>query len=151
MRHGGHDMVSRGRWRLAAAAVLLMLASTPGYAKDGRVHLTLVKAGATAGGTGILFYDLRKYGLKIGGIDSGKLHARRTNLVGTASNLESTADIVGTYAATDANHAVAGRGKMAELKNSKGVVLELYGVNLDGTLDLNGLTIVNSGWQTHPE
>jgi hypothetical protein len=137
--------------RFVAAAVLLMIASAQAQANDGRVQLTFVKAAADASGTGVLFYELQRYSLRIEGIDAKAFRGKRVDLVGTASNLQNTADIVGTYTAADAAHASAGHGAVARLENEKGVVLEVRGVNLNRPLSLNGLRLINSGWQIDSE
>jgi hypothetical protein len=73
-------------------------------------------------------------------------------LIGTASNLRSPADIMGTYTAADAG-AIVRRAKMASLENAKGVVIEIRAVNLNRwfTLNLSGMTIKNLGWQPSSE
>ena len=65
------------------------------------------------------------------------------DLVGTASNLRTAADIAGTYSAVSAGIAVAGGAKAATLQNSNGVVLQLQGrqVGFEASLSLSGLTI----------
>jgi hypothetical protein len=113
------------------------------YAEDGRIHITFLKAGYGSG-SGYLFYQDQKYGL---GINSTEITA--IDLVGTASNLHSAADIIGTYTAADAGSATLRQGKTARFENAKGVVLEMRTVNLNRlfSLNLSGMTIKNLGWQ----
>jgi hypothetical protein len=80
-----------------------------------------------AGGTGVLTYKGRRYPLRIGGISAGTVGVAKADLVGRASNLPNPGDIVGTYTAVSAGIAVAGRGKVAHLQNSNGVILDLRG------------------------
>jgi len=65
------------------------------------------------------------------------------DLVGTASNLRTAADIAGTYSALSAGIAVAGGAKVATLQNSNGVVLQLRGrqVGFSASLSVSRLTI----------
>jgi hypothetical protein len=65
------------------------------------------------------------------------------DLVGTASNLRTAADIAGTYSALSAGIAVAGGGKVATLQNANGVVLQVQGsqVGFSASLSVSGLTI----------
>jgi hypothetical protein len=74
-------------------------------------------------------------------------------LTGTALNLRSAADIIGTYAPVDDGAPTVGPAKTARLENPKGVVLEIRGVNMNRgfTLNLAGMTIKNLGWQPSPD
>jgi hypothetical protein len=135
----------------AALTVMSMSAQAQSDVEPGRVQLTFMKAERE--GNGNLFFDGQKYGLSINGIKIGGFRITRIDLVGTASNLSSASDIIGTYAATDAKGATVGYARMAELANQKGVVLEIRGVNLRRkfTLNLTGMTIKNLGWQPSSE
>ena len=61
----------------------------------------------------------------------------------TSSGIVGPSDIEGTYTAGQASVAVAGGEKVAELKNSKGVVLKVKGkqVGLELALDLSGMEV----------
>jgi hypothetical protein len=128
-------------------ALLLVAMSGPTYAETGRIHITLDKTGY---GSGNLFYEAQKYGLSISGIKVSGFRVTKVELTGTALNLDSAADIIGTYAGVDAGVSIVGHAKTARLENPKGVVLEIQGVNLSRkfTLNLNGITIKTLGWQT---
>jgi hypothetical protein len=67
----------------------------------------------------------------------------KAELIGEVYNLKQPSDIEGTYSAVQAGVAVAGGGKVAELKNSKGVVLKVKGkqVGLELALDLSGMGV----------
>jgi hypothetical protein len=134
-----------------ALTVMSMSAHAQSDVETGRVQITFVKAGGE--GNGNLFFGGQEYGLNINGIKIGGFRIKRIDLVGTASNLRSASDIIGTYAATDAKGATVGYARMAELANQKGVVLEIRGVNLRRrfTLNLTGMSIKNLGWQPLPE
>ena len=131
-------------------ALLIAAASGPAYAESGRIQITLDKTGY---GSGNLFYEAQKYGLSISGIKVSGFRITKIDLTGTALNLNSAADIVGTYAGGDAGVSIVGRVKTARLENPKGVVLEIQGVNLSRkfTLNLDGITIKTLGWQTPQE
>ena len=124
--------------------LLLIGTSGPSYAETGRIHITLDKTGH---GSGNLFYEAQKYGLSITGIKVSGFWVTR---IDTASNLDSAADIIGTYTGADAGVSIVGHAKAARLENPKGEVLEIQGVNLNRkfTLNLAGITIKILGWQT---
>jgi len=62
---------------------------------------------------------------------------------GVAYNMRSPADIAGTYGAAGAGFTLVGGGKVAQLQNEKGVILQVHGVQigLEVNLDLAGMTI----------
>jgi hypothetical protein len=64
-------------------------------------------------------------------------------LVGTASNLRTAADIVGTYTQGSAALAVVGGARAATLQNANGVLIRVRGpaVGLEASLSLSGMTI----------
>jgi len=86
----------------------------------------------------------KQYRVEIGGVSLGAtIGASKAELVGEVYNLKSPNDIEGTYVAGQAGVAVVGGGKVAELKNSKGVVLKIKGkqVGLELALDLSGMGV----------
>jgi hypothetical protein len=121
--------------------------SGPTFAETGRIHITLDKTGY---GSGNLFYEAQKYGLSISGVKVRGFRITRIELTGAALNLNSAADITGTYTGADAEVSIVGQAKTARLENPKGVALEIQGVNLNRkfTLNLDGITIKTLGWQT---
>ena len=140
--------------KLVTAFAALIVMSMSVYAQsnaEGRVQITFIKAGGE--GNGNLFFEGQKYGLSINGIKIAGFRITRIDLVGTALNLRSASDIVGTYSAADAKDATVGYASMAQLENQKGVVLEVRGVNLNRrfTLNLSGMNIKDVGWQPPPE
>jgi len=129
-----------------ATLALLLAASTPSHAQQGSVRLHIVKAGfivGVGGGSGVLYYHGHRYPLSIGGIGVGSLGIAAVDLVGTASNLHSPADIAGTYAAAGAGATIVGGAQVATLQNERGVVLNVRGpqVGLQVSLGLAGMTI----------
>ena len=131
---------------VAMAAALTLGAASQAQADAGRIHAKILKAGfivGVGGGNGTLTYHGRKYPLRFGGISAGTIGVAGVELVGTASNLRSPADIAGAYSAVGAGIALVGGAKVARLQNANGVVIELHGVQvgLDLSLNLSGLTI----------
>jgi hypothetical protein len=127
-------------------AVILTGVPSQSYAETGSVRLKITKVGfivGVGGGSGILHFKGKNYRLSIGGVSAGTIGVAGADLVGTASNLRTAADIAGTYSAVSAGVAVAGGAKAATLQNSNGVVLQLQGrqVGLEASLSLSGLTI----------
>jgi hypothetical protein len=131
---------------ITVAAIILTGATSQSYAKTGSVRLKITKVGfivGVGGGSGTLTFKGKHYRLSIGGVSAGTIGVAGMDLVGTASNLRTAADIVGTYSALSAGIAVAGGGKVATLQNSNGVVLQLQGrqVGFSASLSVSGLTI----------
>ena len=135
-----------------ALMLTAMTATAQGNAEDGRIHITFSKGGR-GGGSGYLFYQGQKYGLAIVSPEIGRVWTTSIDLIGTASNLHGTSDILGTYSAADAAAGTVRRGKTVRLENKKGVVLEIRAVNLNrwSTLNLSGMTLKNAGWQPSSE
>jgi lipid-binding SYLF domain-containing protein len=132
--------------------VLVVAASTGLFANmaaaaDATINLTLYKAGFIVGGSGgdgTLTFKGKKYPVSIGGVSLGAtIGASKAELIGEVRNMKQPSDIEGMYSAVQAGVAVAGGGKVAELKNSKGVVLKVKGaqVGLEVALDLSGMEI----------
>jgi len=141
------------RFFVGAAATLIvamgtmLFADAASAAPAATIQITLYKAGfivGGAGGTGTLKFKGKQYPLSIGGVSLGAtIGASKAELIGEVYNLKSPSDIEGTYAAGQASVAVVGGAKVAELKNSKGVVLKLKGkqIGLELALDLSGMEI----------
>jgi hypothetical protein len=144
-------MLSLFRATKFCAAILVaatMVAGTPtrSYAETGSVRLKITKVGfivGVGGGSGTLTFQGKHYRLSIGGVSAGTIGVAGMDLVGTASNLRTAADIAGTYSALSAGIAVAGGAKVATLQNANGVVLQLQGrqVGFSASLSVSGLTI----------
>ena len=132
---------------LLVAAGTMLFASLATAAPDGTIELTLYKAGFIVGGSGgegTLKFKGKQYPVSIGGVSLGAtIGVSKAELIGEVSNLKQPGDIEGVYSAVQAGVAVAGGGKVAELKNSKGVVLKIKGkqVGLELALDLSGMEV----------
>jgi hypothetical protein len=131
---------------IIVAAIMLAGTLSRTYADTGAIRFHIVKAGfiiGAGGGSGALNFRGRQYRLSIGGINVGTIGASAVDLVGTAYNLRSAADIVGTYTQGSAAIAVVGGGRVATLQNPNGVVIKVSGpaVGLEASLSLSGMTI----------
>src|SRR5580658_2254793 len=129
-----------------AALTIMAAAPSPSQAATGSVRLHIVKVGfiiGVGGGNGRLYFNHHVYPLSLGGIGIGSLGVAAVDLVGTASNLHSPYDIVGTYSVAGAGAAFVGGAAAATLQNEKGVVLQVRGVQagFQVSLSLGGMTI----------
>jgi lipid-binding SYLF domain-containing protein len=139
------------RWTSAVAAVAMasaLLAFAPAaYAANGTIELEIYKAGFIVGGSGgkgTLKLAGKSYPVEIGGVSLGAtIGFSKAELIGEVLNIKQPSDIEGVYTAGQAGVAVAGGSKVAELKNSKGVVLKVKGkqIGLEFSLDLSGMEI----------
>lgn len=129
------------------ALVALIGLSTTSHAESGTVTLTIYKAGwilGGSGGSGVLDFHGRRYGLSTGGIDYGLVFGgSKTILHGRVSNIRRSSDVAGVYAAAGAGLTVGRGARGIVLTNQKGAVLELTGrqVGLMANVDLSGLAI----------
>jgi uncharacterized membrane protein YuzA (DUF378 family) len=131
---------------IVVAAIMLIGALSWSYAETGSVRFNIIKAGfivGLGGGSGTLNFQGQNYRLSIGGINVGTIGASAVELVGTAENLRTAADIAGAYTQGSAALAIVGGGRVAELQNTNGVVLKVKGpaIGLEASLSLSGLTI----------
>jgi hypothetical protein len=129
------------------AFIALVGVSTASYAESGAVTLTIYKAGwviGGSGGSGVLDFRGRRYGLSTGGLDYGLVFGgSKTVLHGRVSNISRPSDVAGVYAAAGAGLTVGRGARGIILTNQKGAVLELTGrqVGLMANIDLSGLAI----------
>ena len=137
---------------LAALTTLPIIASRQVYADEGRIHITFFKAGHGSG-SGYLFFQGQKYGLSVSGPKIRIVWITTIDLIGSASNLRTAADVIGTYTAIDDQVATIRREKVARLQNVKGIVVEMRAINLNRlfSLNLSGMTIKNLGWEPSSE
>jgi len=112
-----------------------------------KIQFDIYKAGlvvGVSGGSGTLTFKGKEYPISIGGVSLGAtIGASKAEFVGDVYNLSAAGDIEGIYSGAKAGLALAGGEKVAELKNSKDVVLKVSGkqIGLELTLDLNGMQI----------
>src|SRR6266581_9583702 len=121
--------------------------SSAAHADEGFVQLTIYKAGwviGGSGGSGVLDFRGRRYGLSTGGLDYGFVFGgSKTVLRGRVSNISRPSDVSGVYGAAGAGLAVGRGARAIVLTNQKGAVLELSGhqVGMMANADLSGLAI----------
>ena len=131
---------------LLAATFFLTAVASPSFAETGRVRLKVTSVGfivGVGGGSGTLNFRGKTYRLRLSGVSAGTIGASGMDLVGTAANLRTAADIAGTYSAASAGLAVAGGARVVTLQNANGVVLTLEGtqVGFQANLSAGGVTI----------
>lgn len=131
----------------AGVALSSVALSSAAHADEGFVQLTIYKAGwviGGSGGSGVLDFRGRRYGLSTGGLDYGFVFGgSKTVLRGRVSNISRPSDVAGVYGAAGAGLAVGRGARAIVLTNQKGAVLELTGqqVGLMANADLSGLAI----------
>ncbi|MHA1522767.1 MAG: hypothetical protein ACTSY1_00015 [Alphaproteobacteria bacterium] len=138
--------------RMALTALALVAAfwvgtPAPAQAQSASIQFDIIKAGyfvGIAGGSGELVFRGRGYPITVGGVSFGlTFGASKSEMIGEVYNLRRPSDIEGIYTELQAGVAVAGGAKVAQLQNSKGVVLHVSGrqVGLELALDLGGIRI----------
>ena len=133
----------------ALVALLAFASAGPStaHADEGTVSLVIYKAGwiiGGSGGSGVLNFHGRRYGLSTGGLDYGLVFGgSKTMLYGRVSNIYHPSDVAGVYGAAGAGLAVGRGARGIVLTNQKGAVLELSGqqIGLLANVDLSGLEI----------
>jgi lipid-binding SYLF domain-containing protein len=136
-----------GMTAFAGVALSSVASSSAAHADEGFVQLTIYKAGwviGGSGGSGVLDFRGRRYGLSTGGLDYGFVFGgSKTVLRGRVSNIYRPSDVAGVYGAAGAGLAVGRGARAIVLTNQKGAVLELTGqqVGLMANADLSGLAI----------
>src|ERR1700754_936499 len=97
---------------LALTAFAGITLSSASHADEGRVSLTIYKAGwiiGGSGGGGALNFRGRSYALSAGGLDYGFVFGgSETVLRGRVSNIEQPSDVAGVYRAAGAGLAIGG-------------------------------------------
>jgi hypothetical protein len=133
--------------RAALVALIAFAGLSSARADEGYVSLVIYKGGwiiGGSGGSGVLHFHGRSYGLSTGGIDYGLVFGgSKTILRGRVSNIWRPSDVAGVYGAAGAGLAVGRGARAIVLTNQKGAVLELAGsqVGLMANADLSGLAI----------
>ena len=141
------NAITRRSLILSGAALASGAALGPAEAATGSISIRIVSAGFIFGasiGSGVLRFQGHDFRLRVGGISAGAtIGASGTDLVGQAYNLHQPADIEGIYSAVGAGLSVAGGRSVAQLTNSRGVLLKLHGrqMGLMFSIDLSGMSI----------
>jgi hypothetical protein len=90
--------VTRVAAAVLAAVLTLGSATSPSYADSGILRMRITKVGfifGVGGGTGTLHFKGHTYRLRTDGVSAGSIGVATADLVGTASNLRTAADIAG--------------------------------------------------------
>ena len=133
--------------RAALVALIAFAGLSSARADEGTVSLVIYKGGwiiGGSGGSGVLHFRGRSYGLSTGGIDYGLVFGgSKTILRGRVSNIWRPSDVAGVYAAAGAGVTIGSGVRGIVLTNPNGAVLELGGkqLGLMANVDLSGLAI----------
>jgi hypothetical protein len=141
------------KYRIRSLGVALVILSAIGLtsssrADTGAVRVVFTKGGfivGVGGGHGVLNFHGHSYRFTVSGMSVGfTIGASTTNLVGHALNLQSPADIQGSYSVIGAGGAVAAGAGGVQLQNQRGVILQLAGgkVGLELSAAAGGVTIM---------
>lgn len=113
------------------ALILCSAAATPSQADTGTLRVVFGKAGAVAAvgsGEGVLTFHGKRYGfIVVGGSVGATLGISASVLRGTATNINSPADLAGSYTGVGGGAAIVAGVSAVKLRNDKGVVLDLRG------------------------
>jgi hypothetical protein len=113
---------------------------TPSRADTGSVRVGFTKAGFVVGagaGRGILTLRGHRYPFRISGLGVGfTMGASNNQLVGKAMNLRHPSDIAGSYGAIGVGGAIGGGAGSVQLRNERGVILQLHGVKLGAEISV---------------
>jgi len=140
----------QARLRLPGLVAVVLLAS--GFASPAKADTADVQVGFTRGGLilgagrghGVLLWRGHRYPFQVSGLSVGfSVGTSTARLSGPAMNLLQPADIQGTYRFIGAGAALAGGGGGVQLRNERGVVLQLYGakVGVEVSVAIGGVTI----------
>jgi hypothetical protein len=141
------------KFRLRSLGVALVLLFALGLASSSRadtgaVRVVFTKGGFIVGvgsGRGVLIFKGHRYPFRVGGMSVGfTIGASTTQLQGHALNLNSPADIQGSYSVLGAGGALAaGAGGVQLQNNQTGVILQLAGgkVGVELSAAVGGVTI----------
>ena len=132
---------------LAGIGLTSAALTSPALADSGTISFRVLKGGwfiGGQGGSGTLFFHGRAYPISIGGLSAGLVFgASETTFRGTVSNIFRPSDVAGVYGAAGAGGALGVGAQVIVLRNEKGAVLNVRGVQvgLQVNLDLSGLVI----------
>ena len=116
-------------------------------ADSGAVYFRVIKGGwviGASGGSGTLIFHGQRYPITIGGLSAGFVFgASATDFRGTVSHIRGPYDVSGVYGAVGGGAALGVGAQAIVLRNDKGAVLTLTGlqVGLQINADLSGLSI----------
>ncbi len=131
--------------------VLLLVAVTPGTARDqyypvGTVSIDMTSVAVGIGfssGSGVLRFNGQRYLFKIDGLSVGNVGIASINAVGNVYNLSNVSQFAGNYAAAGAGIALAAGAAGLTMQNQVGVIINLSAVQQGVQLNIGpqGFTI----------
>lgn len=133
---------------IAAIALFAGGLALPAKADTGEVEVVFTKGGFVLGagkGHGVLLVRRHRFPFQVSGISVGfTVGASTARLSGKAMNLVRPSDIQGSYGLIGAGAALAAGGGSVQLRNERGVVLQLSGarIGVELSVALGGVTIV---------
>jgi hypothetical protein len=132
---------------IAFASIIAAGALAQSRQETAYVHIELAKRYIGGdGGSGALFFKGRhRYRLVLSGIELGAI-GREVDLAGKVINLQTPADIQGTYRPETGVSAIVGGSRIVRMQNEKGVILELHAQAPGSSLNLAGMTIAGRGF-----
>jgi len=125
----------------------LIAFSPAARADSGSINFTVVKGGwfiGGQGGKGTFTFHGRHYPITVGGLSAGLVFGGSgTKFQGSVSHICHASDVAGTYGAAGGGGAIGAGAQVMVLRNEKGAVLRVHGVQvgLQLYLDLSGLVI----------
>jgi len=129
-----------------AALAMAIGVATPSHAIGGTVRVTVAKAGffvGGGGGRGTLSFRNRLYPFTVQGLSLGLTAGASVNkLVGHADHINELGDFAGTYSVVGAGGALIGGVGGVQLKNDKGVIINLQGPKAGLELSANVTRVV---------
>lgn len=144
-------MLNSSRLKAVSAAIALvagtLAALAPASAGTGRINLEIGGAGFIVGvssGRGQLDFGGRAFPLRVRGASVGlTIGVAAQRLSGTVENINRPGDIEGRYSQISASAAFGPGGRVIQMKNARGVVLRLAGVQagFEASLAVGGLRL----------
>lgn len=101
-------------------------------------------------GAGVLTFQGKAYPFRIEGISVGDMGISRAEATGNVYNLTKIEDFSGDYVAASASAAIAGGSGIATMRNQRGVVIDLAGIDegLKLKIAVEGVKITVEGAET---
>jgi len=134
---------------IAFACIIAAGALAQSRQETAYVHIELAKRyiGGDGGSGALFFKGHHRYRLLLSGIELGTI-GREIDLAGKVMNLQTPADIQGTYRPENGASAIVGGSRVARMQNQKGAILELHAEPMSPGLsvDLTGMTITGRGF-----
>src|SRR6476659_7673003 len=123
--------IHRSNWIAGVTLGVAIAIAAPSHALTGTVRVVVPKAGfvvGAGGGKGVLTFRHRNYPFTVHGLSVGLTAGASINkLVGHAKYINDLSDFSGTYSVIGAGVALAGGVGGVQLRNAKGVTINLQG------------------------